>query len=45
MNKEKWVVTTEYGCKKEFYTREEAIQEAKLIEESLLHPIAFIHKE
>ena len=41
----KFVVTTESGYRKEFSTMEEAIEEAKLIEDSLLHPIAYIHRE
>ena len=45
MEKEKWVVSTEYGDRKEFHTKKEAIEEAKIIENSLLHPIAYIHKE
>ena len=45
MSKEKFVVTTESGYRKEFDTMKEAIEEAKLIENSILHPIAFIHTE
>ena len=45
MGKVKYVVTTEYGDRKEFNTMKEAIEEAKLIENSLFHPIAYIHKE
>ena len=45
MSEEKFVVTTESGYRKEFDTMAEAIEEAKLIENSILHPIAFIHRE
>ena len=45
MSKEKFVVTTESGYRKEFDSMAEAIEEAKLIENSILHPIAFIHRE
>lgn len=45
MKKEKFVVTTESGYRREFDSRKEAIEEAKLVENSILHPIAFIHKE
>lgn len=45
MGKVKFIVTTECGDRKEFDTMSEAIEEAKLIENSLLHPIAYIHKE
>lgn len=42
---EKWIVTTEGNFRREFDTKEEAIEEAKRIENSILHPIAYIHKE
>lgn len=45
MSKEKFVVTTESGYRKEFDTIAEAIEDAKIVENSLRHPIAFIHKE
>ena len=45
MNKEKFVVTTESGYKKEFDSMAEAIEDAKVVENSILHPIAFIHRE
>ena len=45
MNKEKFVVTTESGYRKEFNTMSEAIEDAKFVENSILHPIAFIHRE
>ena len=45
MSKEKFVVTTESGYRKEFDSMAEAIEEAKLIENSILYPIAFIHRE
>ncbi len=41
----KYVVTTENGYRSEFYTKEEAIADAKIVENSILHPIAFIHEE
>jgi hypothetical protein len=40
-----FVVTTEMGTREEFSTMIEAIEEAKRIEASILHPIAFIHEE
>lgn len=40
-----FVVTTEIGTRDEFPTMNEAIKEAKRIEASILHPIAFIHEE
>ena len=43
--KEKFVVTTESGYRKEFDSMKEAIDGAKFVENSILHPIAFIHKE
>lgn len=45
MKNAKYVVTTEGGYRKEFNSMKEAIEEAKFIENSLLHPIAYIHKE
>ena len=45
MKKEKFVVTTESGYRKEFDSMNEAIEDAKFVENSILHPIAFIHKE
>ena len=45
MKKTKFVVTTENGYREEFDSMKEAIEEAKRIEDSILHPIAFIHKE
>lgn len=45
MKKEKFVVTTESGYRKEFDSMKEAIEDAKYVENSILHPIAFIHKE
>ena len=45
MSKEKFVVTTESGYKKEFDSMAEAIEDAKSVENSILHPIAFIHRE
>lgn len=45
MKKEKFVVTTESGYRKEFDSMAEAIEDAKFVENSILHPIAFIHRE
>ena len=40
-----FIVTTEMGTRDECSTINEAIEEAKRIEASILHPIAFIHDE
>ena len=45
MRREKFVVTTESGYRKEFDSMAEAIKDAKFVENSILHPIAFIHRE
>ncbi len=45
MEERKYVVTTENGYRREFSTMEEAIADAKIVENSILHPIAYIHKE
>lgn len=45
MGREKFVVTTESGYRKEFDSMAEAIEDAKFVENSILHPIAFIHRE
>ena len=45
MSREKFVVTTESGYRKEFDSMAEAIEDAKFVENSILHPIAFIHRE
>ena len=45
MEKEKWVVSTDNGYRRECSTKEETIEEAKIVENSFLHPIAYIHKE
>lgn len=45
MSKEKFVVTTESGYRKEFDSIAEAIEDAKFVENSILNPIAFIHIE
>ena len=40
-----FIVTTEMGTRDECSTINEAIEEAKRIEASILQPIAFIHEE
>lgn len=45
MQKEKWVVTTESGYRKEWDAKKDAIEDAKMIENCIFHPIAYIHKE
>ena len=45
MENVKYVVTTESGYRKEFNSMKGAIEDAKFVENSLLHPIAYIHKE
>ena len=45
MQKEKWVVTTESGYRKEWNTEKDAIEDEKMIENCIFHPIAYIHKE
>lgn len=45
MQKIKYVVTTENGYEHKFDTMKEAIEDANTVEDSISHPIAFIHKE
>lgn len=45
MKKEKWIVTTEDGYRREFDIKEEAILDAEIVENSIFHPIAFITKQ
>lgn len=45
MQNEKWIVTTENGYRREFDTKEAAISDAEIVENSIFHPIAFITKQ